>query len=414
MPKENENHDDDNLNVDPYEAHLKAAEDLDFSDDNTDNTDNKTAEELAADKVAEEEAAKKDADDKEAKKSPLDKVLKRDKEDDKSDDSDDSDDTGEDKVDDIDDLKAPDDEKFKPDWEKLKTVAKDSVRRVTELEIELKRLKEGEVDPEAHVKATDRLKHLEEENKTFSERLRKVNVQAHPEFRAKYVDPINAKTEEIKGLLAQEGVKTDVSDLLNLEGKPFAEKVSEVTAELTDFNKTQFYNSVREITALKAESAQVIAESDKFLQDQTTQRNVASREVFDNVAKDYDAFSQLEPTETATDEDKAKVALYNSELAKVGQVAEKIALGDISDEDAARVAHEAANYRFLMSTGIERIGALFEAEAVTLRAENEALTKKLAAITKRNPDLSHEEGGDDTSDDPSSMSHEEAAKRIKF
>ena len=264
----------------------------------------------------------------------------------------------------------PEDSPNRAHWDELKTRKNEAVARVKELEAQL--AERGDEPTTESLRA--RVKELEGENARFSSRLKELDFQSHPEYLRKFEEPIAEAKLELGELAKSEDVEVNVEALFTLKGKEFAAKVTEIMDQLTRFNGDEFSRVARNAQKVMQERDAVSAESEKFTQEANEQLQAQTREVFDRVGEKYNAaFQPLELPADADDSVKSQVAGYNSALAETAQVAEQIAFGSLDSEQLARIAHEAAQYRFLVARGMPQLAQNAGAKIAELQAELDAI-----------------------------------------
>lgn len=316
----------------------------------------------------------------------------------------------------LDDLTEPKDEKAKAGWNELKTIAKEAREKAAALEAQLEEVKASRtVDPEAHKATEARIKELETQNQQFSERLKVLDLKNHPEFQMKYELPKEAKMKALEAVVPE---GTDLKKILDLPPREFASEISTLAADMDDFSKTELYSLSRDYRALSTEAARALENVDSTSQNITENSQARTKQVFDAVSAEYVKTAKFKPQEIppdAPDEVKARLQAYNESYANVSQEAQNLAFGQTDDVGVAKMAHEAALFRFTMKHGLPRLGEVVSEQMKIRDARIQELEKMVSSIKANGakPDY----GSGDTNDgevNTAEMSHEEAAKHYKW
>ena len=296
----------------------------------------------------------------------------------------------------------PEDSPNRANWDILKTRKNEAIARVQELEAQL-----AEKGDDASTEAMrSRLKELESENERFSTRLKELDFKSHPEYFNKYEQPIQNAQAELKALAKSEGLDVNVEALASLKGKEFAQKVDEVLEDLSRFNGAQFSEVARQLQKTIQERDTVSADSEQFIQQSNERFHAETRRIFDEVSSQYaETFTPLEIPDDASDEVKDQINAYNNDLSGVQGMAEQIAFGTMDNAQVARIANEAAQYRFMMSRGLPQLANNAGAKIAELQAELDGIKSagpQYRQTSASNPKSMHE------------MSNEDAANEIQW
>lgn len=297
-------------------------------------------------------------------------------------------------------LKDPDEKsKHFADWKALKAAATERGAKLAQLEKEAAELR-AKVEASSKQAPVDdatkaRLAELEEANKRYSDRLKQLDLRSHPDFEKEFIAPRKASVEALKKILAEEEIPgVDVDALLANRGKKLNEQVSGILDKLTPFSQGAFSAKIREVLTIDERAAEATSKADEYLKTHQHQHLSRSREVFDQVSREFNGlFATIQVDEKATPEAKQAADTYNAALVQVGRQAEQLAFGQVDDVAASRMANESANFRFLISHGLPRIGEILNTQA----AEVARLTEELNSIKAAKPGVSggFGKGGED-------------------
>lgn len=318
------------------------------------------------------------------------------------------------------DLAAPDEKsKSFTGWKELKTRAQTYAEKAAKLERELAVATKTAAEAKSTAPVDDatrsRLAELEEQNKSFSERLKVLDLRNHPEFVSKYLTPQEQAKNKLLAIAKSDEVDVNVDSLLALSGKKFNSAVSETLESLTPYARVQFQAALDTLLSARVGADEALAKADESLKAMSSHSGARSRAEFDKVAKDYTGlYAPVTPDEKADDAAKQAAAAYNADLAAVTKAAEQYAFGALDERKAAELAHKAAMFDFTLSRGIPRIGELYNAELAANAEKIAALEKQVADLTKASPRISGGAGGSSTDAPRGEESHLEAARRINF
>lgn len=314
-------------------------------------------------------------------------------------------------IDDIDKgLQAPpENAKSRAGWDELKKRASEERKLRLELEAKLKTAPTSTVDEATKA----RLAELEQQNKTFSERLKVFDLKNHPEFVAKYVEPANMAKAAMENIAKTDEVDVNVGEILSMKGKALNAAVSEVMERMTPYARVKFQAALDSYFTAQTSAEQAMAQADQTLQTLRQNGGARSRASFDDVAKNYsEAFLPAAVDEKAPDADKQAVAAYNAALSSIGKQAETYAFGQIDERGVADLSHKAALYEFTMNHGIPRIAALYGAELSKASARIAELETQVKALTGASPSVSSGAGAASAdATPPAAETHLQAASR---
>lgn len=304
----------------------------------------------------------------------------------------------------------PENAKSRAGWDELKKRASEERKLRLELEAKLKSAPASSTVDEA-TKA--RLAELENQNKTYSERLKLLDLRSHPEFVAKYVQPAEQAKAAMENIAKTDEVEVNVGELLTMKGKALNRAVSEAMDQMTPYARVKFQAALDSYFATQTGAEQAIAQADETLKAMRQNGGARSRASFDEVAKNYSgAFLPAQVDEKAPDESKQAAAAYNAALASIGKQAETYAFGQIDEKGVADLSHKAALYEFTMNHGIPRIAALYGAELSARDAKIAELETQVKALTGANPRISSGAGAPSGGDaPPANETHLDAARR---
>lgn len=307
-------------------------------------------------------------------------------------------------------LQAPrEDSKSRAGWDELKKRASEERKIRLELEAKLKTAPTATVDEATKA----RLAELETQNKTYSERLKLLDLRSHPEFVAKYVEPANAAKAAMESIAKTDEVDVNVGEILTMKGKALNAAVSDVMDKMTPYARVKFQAALDQYFATQVGADQAIAQADETLKTLRQTGGAKSRASFDEVAKNYsEAFVPAQVDDKAPDADKQAAAAYNAALASIGKQAETYAFGQIDERGVADLSHKAALYEFTMNHGIPRIAALYGAELSKASSRIAELEKQVKALTGASPTLDGGSGAPVAGESiPGNESHLDAARR---
>jgi len=254
---------------------------------------------------------------------------------------------------------------------------------------------------------------LRAENKTMSDRLLVLDVQALPAFKTQFTEPKRQAIEAAKELLkAGEVGDVDVAALLSKPRSEFGKAVSEIGAKLSDFDRTDFAEQMRRAYTIAQGEREALGKSNETLR--AIQQSNASRAQQAFAAVEQELMSKagefmpsLEEPANATPEQRQVIESYNRAVQSLPSAARQLA--ETADEKVvATSAFKAAAYDLHVQHVLPRILAEYD-EVV---AVNRGLAAEIAAIRSRNPNLHRHPPASsaDGSPDPTKMSHSEAAE----
>lgn len=291
------------------------------------------------------------------------------------------------------------DAKTRPDWDKVKTIAKTEAQARLKAEQELTKLRaELEKRPAAEADAATkaRLAELEQANALLSERLKVHDLASHPEFQRQYIQPQQQALSELDNLIKLEGVENvDIQKLLTLDGKKFTEAASDLLQQLTPFSQTAAGDLLRKAKSLQLQQKEALSKADELRT--TYQQNFAARAraTFDEVAKNYqDTLMEITPAENATPEEKAEVEAYNAALRAVPAASEKLAFGQIDERSASDMAHRAARFDFLVNHAVPYFVKTAQTQLSKAHARIAELEAQVAGMTAAQPKVGGDTNGE--------------------
>jgi hypothetical protein len=306
---------------------------------------------------------------------------------------------------DFDKLIGPDEKsKHRPDWDKMKAAAAEQYKARSAAEARLKELEAKLAQapaPEADAATKARLQQLEAQVKDYDEKLKVFDVQLHPDFQKQYIEPQKEAVTEIQRLFQIEGVEdVDVQALLALDGKKFAQKVSEALDELTPFSKTAATELFRKAKMLQSQQKDALGKVDELRTQYTQAQQARARAAFDAVGKNYsEMLPEIAVPDSASDEEKQAIAEYNASLKSVNFTAEKLAFGKVDDRAASEMAHKAARFDFLVERAMPRFEKMVTQELAKYMTRAKELEKQVADMTAARPNYSPSGDGSAGSDD---------------
>lgn len=311
----------------------------------------------------------------------------------------------------------PENAKSRAGWDELKkrATAEREARIAAEAKVKEFEAKSKSAPVDDATRA--RLQELETQNKQFSDELKVLNLRAHPEFKAKYLQPQSDAKAALVNIVKGDESDVDVDGLLALAGKGrvFNKAVSDAMDSLTPYAKVEFQSALQRYIAADIGAKQALANADEFAK--TAKQNISarSREAFDRVASGFQGhFLPATPDEKAPDAEKQAALEYNAALANVSKVAEKYAFGELNESSAAEIAHKAALYEFTMTKGMERIGQIFNQTVTAKDAEIETLKAQVKALSAAAPQVNGGSGADTGADAPVEETDHLAAARKFF
>lgn len=307
---------------------------------------------------------------------------------------------------------APDEgSQARANWDKLRTAYDQSKTTIAELEAKLNDSPSNEATESMRARVSE----LEEQNNILSERLRAVDFQNHPEFFEKFEKPIQDSTESIRNLLKMEEVGDEnLEGILRLNGREFTNAMSDLAEQMSDFSKAELYRLGREIKDKMAAREQSASNQEDFLKQANETAMARVRETFDSTQKEYtQLFGRVETPEGADEETVKSDQEFNAAIDAIPVIAEKLAFAGLSDEDTARVAHEAALFQFVTKYAMPRLDKHMSTQISAKDQEIASLKEQIENLTGANPGYKPSQQGDGpvAIED---MSHKDAAKLINF
>lgn len=319
--------------------------------------------------------------------------------------------------DDLDQLTPPKDEKAKAGWEDLKRIAREAREEAARAKSEAEQLRTKAVEPEARAAIDARVQQLESENKQLSDRLKVLDLKNHPDFQRQFQLPEQKALENLKKRIEGVDWEGSIESVLALPEAQFAAQISELGSQLPEYTKTQVYALADQIRSLRAQANDALGAVDQTLDQYRAGSQQHAKAVFDQVAQEYAPgkhFAAQEVADDASPEEKASVAAYNQAFQSVRTTAENLAFGQVDESSVARMAHEAALYRFTVQHGLPRLGEVISKEFAAREAKIAQLEAKLAKISSSKPAPSYGSEDNDKAVDPTQMDHLEAAKLVAW
>lgn len=183
----------------------------------------------------------------------------------------------------VDAIKAPDNltEPNKVGWEALRQKAKSYEARVRELEGKTPEL---ETKAQAAAKLEQELADLRAKHQEMSVLVERANIEAHPDFRAKYIDGRAALVKEAQDYLRDTGAEPgDIEAALALKGKARIDALRDVADALPGYLQGMLGQTIKQLDSLDAEAGAKREKSGEYwkeIQAQQQQREIAQRESF--------------------------------------------------------------------------------------------------------------------------------------
>lgn len=238
---------------------------------------------------------------------------------------------------------------------------------------------------------TEEVARIRKEHKELADKIGILDYQSHPEYRQKFVGPKNKLIAEAKQILTDGGIVDDI-DVARLTEKPraeFAKAVSEIAEKLNDFDANEFRTQMRDLQKLsQAEKEALSSHGEKLAQLNETGK-AKQRAAFEDVIGKVSLPAFAKPQDIGKDDPPEVAQLktsYNDALKSYRKEAEQLAFGVSNESDAAKMAVEAANYRFFIKAAFPLMQADYEASA----AEVKALRAKVESLTA----VKHSDGAD--------------------
>lgn len=281
------------------------------------------------------------------------------------------------------------DPKRKADWDGIKArgktfeqQAKDNAAKAAALEA---RIAEAEAKGKSTEELQEKLSKLEQQNAEWSELVTKANVEAHPEYRKKYVDGRNDLIGKAQQLIRDNDGDADaIATALNLKGKPRIDALRSIADDLPGFQQGQLGQIIEKLDILDTEAAEKRSKSGEYWKELQAQEQAKSQaqkaeyettinKTFDKVrsaiTKDLEVMNPVEGFEE-----------WSKRVPELHQKAEELFKQNTDHEVAARAAYQA------VTQPVYRELYLGEREANTkLTSEVEKMKAELAKIYSGNP-----------------------------
>lgn len=285
---------------------------------------------------------------------------------------------------DLEKLTAPDEKnKFRADWDKLKSFAKQSREQLAAAEAKLAELGKSSASSEDLVKANDALKVLQEKFDAANKKLYAFDTKNSPEFISKFSEPMANAEAAMKGLLKELDVEFDLSKALVSDGKTARQMFGELYGHLDEFSRMQFNSYLSEYQKLAKDSSVELANSEQWVKKEHERASLDMRAAFDSAVKKYPVVYKPLAVDPANPVPEA--VAYNEGVAGIQKEAEALAFSRGSLEDAGHTALDAAQYRFLVKHGLPALVTSYSKQLSTKDAKIAELTAALSKVTKSNP-----------------------------
>jgi hypothetical protein len=307
------------------------------------------------------------------------------------------------------------DSKSHAGWQELKKRANEE--RVARLAVEKERdaLKaQVSTQPKAAVEATNaRIQELETQVKTYSERLKVIDLKSHPEFEDKYVKPQQAAKANLANIAKGDEVEVNLDEMLSLKGKAFNQRVSETLDSLTPYARVKFQAALDSYLTATLGAEEALTKADEFLKTAKQNGGARTRAAFDGVAANYQGvFAPAQADEKAAPEAQQEVATYNEALAGIKSKAEAYAFGQLDEAGVADIAHKAALYDFTLAHGLPLIGKKFETHMAKREAYIAELEGQVKSLRAAGPTVNSGSGAPAPVSSGEPESHLEAARKF--
>jgi hypothetical protein len=232
-----------------------------------------------------------------------------------------------------------------------------------------------------------KLKELQQERETLSERLRLLDIERHPDFVRKYESKLSSVMDNIKSTVGTEGermvalLKSPDSDYRNLQLDEIIEGLSPAKrAKLGALIVRQeeiMSERNSEIESAKKDYDSVVSQYKKETDDNSAEALQRSEKVWDDISSNARA---LEVFETRDGDEE-----WNGEVNQRLSLARQIFNGENSEEDLAKAALWAASapkYRELLYAQVE-VNKRLQAELTRIRGASPEMTNKTVEKTGR-------------------------------
>lgn len=295
----------------------------------------------------------------------------------------------------------------KTHFQTLKGIAKQEREARMALAAEIETLKKA-----APSSATSpELERLRAEHKSLSDRLSIVDLQSHPDFVAKYVEPKNKIVAGINEVLTSNDiVGEDVSSLIGRPRAEFMKGAAAIADKLPDYERSAFMADMRQLQAMDAEAKGQLGKAGELSAALQRKSEETQRATFDATWKTLGFTAEnlppIEVSANASPEERASAEAYNKGISEIRSNAERIAFGRMSEGEVATSATKAAAFDFMQAHAIPKMEANFN-EARQLIASLTEEVKALKAARGGGDGIGNVGSGDTGEDE----SHEAAASR---
>lgn len=315
----------------------------------------------------------------------------------------------------IDEIPEPaKDSKARAGWDTLKNLAKEERAKRAELDARLKELQEKNVDKTVVEKMQARLTEVEKERNEFSEKMKILDIQSHPEYVEKYVKPQQAALASIQKTITEAAVEGfDLTAFQAATPKEQREMLASILPSLDPITQQDLVADYKRLSSAVAGAKEALTNSTKTAEEFRSKLNASQKQIFDEVKSSYKSrFHPIPVPEGAAAEEVARIEAYNRELQEVVTRAETTALKTTSMADMARAAIDASMLQFVLGRGLPRIQEVYSREIKTRDTKIAELTAQVNAMKKAAPSFSPGSSGDGDGvvGTVSEMSHADAVK----
>jgi hypothetical protein len=312
-------------------------------------------------------------------------------------------------------------EDSKSGWANLKKLAaerysliSEKEKALAELQTKIASYEQGEV---SQITA-EKIKTLETQLAEAQARATAYDYRASAEFQQKFEIPSKRLETDILTVLKEfeveaEGFDPAVFRTMNL--KQASTKIRELAGR-DEALTSELMRRASELRNIYRESESALANAGEMFKQSRDETLTRLRSTFEEVGKSYEGqFKPIDITPDLPDDAKKFAADYNVALKAVRTQAEKFALGAGTPKDAAQVAFEAAQYRFMMAYGLKRIGQHFGSHVARVERQLAEAKQRLAELGQvdHKPAAAGGTGALDTLTTPSN-DHESDANLIDF
>lgn len=257
-------------------------------------------------------------------------------------------------------------------WDELKTKAKTYEKEVGEHKAKINELN-GRLGQLAKLEA--KIKERDNQIAEMSALVERANVEAHPDFRKKYVEGRDALVDRAKRIVADAGGEgNDIALALSLQGKARVEAIEKAAGELSTFQQGRLAKVIDELESLDAEAAEKRARSgDSWKEIQKEQQERAAREQEEFTAraiKDYETVKRDMARELEVLREVDGYEWWNEQRKKIVENADRF----FQQNDDVREAGKAAIWK--------EAGPVYRDLYMDERKHSEKIEKELADTKK--------------------------------